>query len=168
MPVSNTNGCFVYVAAYSSAGRARMDFGVLKRRRDEGDIEHFDVALVHKDDEGDVHVRKRERRTREGTVSGVGVGALLGVLIPFAAIPVTVSLNAVKGGLTAYFRKGMSREDLQVLGEALGSGEAALVVLSAHDLADVLATELRGADRGVQRRVEGESEELRAALGAVT
>ncbi len=164
MSKRNEKTTFVYIAAYAAPSRARMDHKVLQRLRDEGRIERFDVALVSKDDEGQVHVRKRERRTGKGAVAGAGMGALLGLLIPFVAIPVTASINAGRGGAMSYFLKGMSRKDIGELGEALGSGQAALVVLSEHDLEDTLDRELRGADRRIQRRIQGQADELTAAL----
>lgn len=155
---------FVYIAVYASPDRARMDHAVLQRLRDEKVIEPFDVGLVYRDEEGDTHVRKRERGMRKGVVSGIGIGALLGVLIPFAAIPMTVSINATKGGLKSYFKDGMSRQDIKELGAALESGEAALIVLSGEDLEAILNLELSGADRSIQRRVQGQADELKTAL----
>ncbi len=64
------------------------------------------------------------------------------------------------GGLTSYFRKGISRKEIKELGDALESGEAALVVLSNQDLEATLDHELRGADR----RIQGQADELQTAL----
>ncbi len=157
---------YAYVAAYSSPDRARRDYKVLRRVRSQEGAGALDVALVFKDDGANVHLRKRERDTGKGAITGVGVGALLGILIPFAAIPVTVSVNAAKGGLMSYYRKGMSRADIRALGEALGAGEAALVVLSGHDLRETLDRALQGADATVQRRIQGRATELEASLAA--
>lgn len=94
------------------------------------------------------------------------MGALLGVLIPFAAVPVTVTVNAAKGGATAYYRHGMPRAHLKALGETLDAGQAALVVLSERDLGETLALALRGADRRAPHRIEQAAGELAEELSA--
>lgn len=164
MSETSETAAYAYVAAYRSPERARTDHKVLRRLRSEQGAGALEIALVFKDDDANVHLRKRERETGKGAIAGVGIGALLGILVPFAAIPVTVSVNAAKGGLMSYYRKGMSRADITALGEALDAGEAALVVLSRRDLRETLDRALQGADATVQRRIQGRATELEAAL----
>ena len=38
----------------------------------------YDVALMYKDDDGKVHVKKHEKPTQHGAWSGAAVGALVG------------------------------------------------------------------------------------------
>lgn len=160
-----TQAAWVCVAAYSSVDRARRDFKILRRIQHEAEEDAvFDVALVHKDEDGEVHTRKRERGTFRGAAQGVGIGAVLGVLIPFAVIPVTVTINVAKGGAMAYYKHGMSRDQIAQLGGRLASGEAALIVLSKDDISAMTEVALRGADSQIQERLAAATQELSAAL----
>lgn len=157
---------FVRIAAYSSLDRARQDFRTLKRLRQINGGPRFDVAIAHRDESGEVHVRKRERETLHGAAQGVGIGTILGVLIPFAAIPMTVSINVSKGGLVSYYKHGMSRNDLAALGEELASGEAALIVFSTEDVSMLVEEAMRGADSQVQKRIADVASDVSLALAS--
>ena len=76
----------------------------------------YDVAVISKDDDGKVHVSKHEKPTQHGAWSGLGVGALIGVIFPPSVVAMG-ALGAVTGGLIGHFRHGMPRSDMKELGE---------------------------------------------------
>src|SRR3954464_6505147 len=133
---------FVYVAAYDEEDDARADYEVLKELQAAGAIGTYDAALITKDGEGKVHVHKREKPTQHGAWTGIGVGALVGILFPPSIIGTAIAGGAT-GGLVGHLWHGMSRGDMKDLGEALDSGEAALVIVGRSKLEETLERELR-------------------------
>ena len=124
---------FIYIAAYDEEDDARADYEVLKELHAAGVIGTYDAALITKDDEGKVHVHKREKPTQHGAWTGVGVGALLGILFPPSILGSAVVAGAA-GGLMGHLWHGMSRGDMKDLGEALDDGDAALVIVGRSKL----------------------------------
>jgi len=163
--MKNEARVFVHVSAYSSPQDARADFADLRSgRRRATDGRGFDAALVHKDEGGEIKVRKRERATGKGLRTGVGVGAVLGAVLP-PTIPLSIAMNATARGAVSYLRKGMSHDDVAALAEALTEGQAALVVLAETDLEDYVARRTSRSLRQVSRELELAMDELEAALG---
>jgi uncharacterized membrane protein len=143
---------YVYIAGFGSVEDARSDFKEVKRLNQEGKLDSLDAALVFKDEDGKVHLRKREHRTVQGVWRGFAAGALVGVLLP-PAMPVTATMNATRAGSMAYMIKGMPRGKVKELGEALEAGEAALVLLSGSPVEAQLDSTLTRADRKVEERL---------------
>ena len=93
-----------------------------------GAVGTYDAAVITKDDKGKVHVNKDETTTRHGAWGGAGVGALVGILFPPSIIG-SALVGAAIGGVSGHLWKGMSRDDVKEFGDAIDSGEAALVVV---------------------------------------
>ena len=93
-----------------------------------GAVGTYDAAVITKDDKGKVHVNKDETTTRHGAWGGAGVGALVGILFPPSIIG-SALVGAAIGGVSGHLWKGMSRADVKEFGDAIDSGEAALVVV---------------------------------------
>ena len=157
---------FVYVAAYDDENDARADYEVLKELHAAGVIGTYDAALITKDDEGKVHVHKREKPTQHGAWTGAGVGALLGILFPPSIIGSAVVAGAA-GGLMGHLWHGMSRSDMKDLGEALDDGDAALVIVGRSKLEETLDRELRRANRRIEKQIKADSKELDRELSVL-
>jgi uncharacterized membrane protein len=154
---------FVYVAAYDSESDARADYDVLRELHASGVVGTYDAAVVIKDEEGKVHVHKHEKPTQHGAWTGIGVGALVGILFPPSIIGSAV-VAGTAGGLVGHFWRGMSRADVKELGEALDDGEAALVVVGRSKLEQTLDRELKRAQRRVEKQIKADSKELEREL----
>jgi uncharacterized membrane protein len=125
-------GLLLYLGVYPDAAGAEADYEDLKVLHHSGRMGTYDAAVISKDAEGKVHIKKREKPTQHATWTGVGVGAVLGVLFPPSIIGTAVVTGAA-GGLIGHLWKGMSRADVKELGEALDAGEAALLVVASPD-----------------------------------
>jgi uncharacterized membrane protein len=158
---------FVYVAAYDSEADARADYDVLRELHASGVVGTYDAAVVIKDEEGRVHVHKHEKPTQHGAWTGIGVGALVGILFPPSIIGSAV-VAGTAGGLVGHFWRGMSRGDVKELGEALDEGEAALVVVGRSKLEQTLDRELKRAQRRIEKQIKADSKELEKELAATT
>jgi len=157
---------FVYVAAYDEEDDARADYEVLKELHAAGVVGTYDAALITKDDEGKVHVHKREKPTQHGAWTGAGVGALLGILFPPSILGSAVVAGAA-GGLMGHLWHGMSRGDMKDLGEALDDGDAALVIVGRSKLEETLDRELRRANRRIEKQIKADSREIDRELSVL-
>lgn len=154
---------YVYMAMYHSQPDAWQDWCAVKDLHSAGVLESYDAAIVTKEDDGKVHVSKVEKTTRKGAWTGVGVGAVIGVLFPPALIG-TVAAGALTGGLIGHVWKGMSRKDMHELGEFLDQGDAALVIMSRHRLSDVLADATIHAKDHVEKEIMAHQKDVEDEL----
>lgn len=165
MSKQNDEAVYVHVSVYSSPREARADYADLRAdRRQVTDGRGFDAALVYRDENGEVKLRKRERATGKGLRTGVGVGAVLGAVLP-PTIPLSIAMNTTARGAVSYLRRGMSRDDVAALGDALTEGQAALVVLAESDLEDYIARSTPRSLHHVSREVAMAVGELEVKLG---
>ena len=156
---------FVYVAAYDEEDDARADYEVLKELHAAGVVGTYDAALITKDDEGKVHVHKREKPTQHGAWTGIGVGALVGILFPPAIIGSAI-VGGVAGGVIGHLWKGMSRSDLKELGEALDDGDAGLIVIGESKVEEQIEKAIKRAKRTIEKQIDADAEELKRAVEA--
>ena len=158
---------FVFIADYRDVGDALVDYGAVKNLYRRGAIDTYDAALVERDVDGTIHVSQREKPTRKAAWTGAVVGAVVSVLYPPAILPM-VAAGGVTGGLIGRIRAGMSRGDLEELGETLDSGTAALVVVGKTSLADKLAETIVRAQNTIEKRLTMDSKHLDKELAALT
>jgi uncharacterized membrane protein len=158
---------FVFIAGYRDVVDARVDYGAVKNLYRRGTIDTYDAALVERDDDGTVHVSKREKPMQKAAWAGTVASAVVGVLYPPAILPM-MAAGDVTGGLLVHIRAGMSRGDLEELGEALDSGTAALVVVGKTSLADKLAKTIARAQKTIERQLTIDSKNLDRELAALT
>jgi uncharacterized membrane protein len=158
---------FVFIADYRDVGDALVDYGAVKNLYRLGSIDTYDAALVERDVDGNVHVSTREKPTKKAAWTGAVVGAVVGVLYPPAILPM-MAAGGVTGGLIGRIRAGMSRGDLEELGETLDSGTAALVVVGKTSLADQVAKAVGRAQATIEKQVTIDSKNLNKELAALT
>jgi uncharacterized membrane protein len=154
---------FLYIAAYDTESEAREDYDVLKELHSDRVVGTYDAALVTKDADGKVHVHKHEKPTQHGAWTGVGVGAVIGILFPPAIIG-TAIVGGAAGGLIGHLWRGMSRGDIKDLGEALDSGEAALVIVGRSEVEEELDRELRRANRRIKKQIKADVKDFEKEL----
>jgi uncharacterized membrane protein len=155
------------MGVYKAAASAELDYADLKLLYGSGRLGAYDVAVVTRADDGAVHVHKREKSTQHGAWKGVAAGAALGVIFPPSVLVSATALGAA-GGLTGHFRKGLSRDDMTELGEALRPGEAAMLVVAGPDVEAQAERVLSRADRRLVKKVDVRHEEFAEDLAAIT
>jgi uncharacterized membrane protein len=154
------------LGVYEATTSAELDYDDLKLLHGSGRLGAYDVAVVTREPDGTVHVHKREKATQYGAWAGVGAGAVLGVLFP-PSILVTAPALGAAGGLAGHLRKGLSRDDMNELGEALRPGEAALLVVAGPDVEKQAERVLSRADRRLVKRVDVHHERFAADLASI-
>jgi uncharacterized membrane protein len=154
---------YLLVATYPNKDAAEADYESVWKLHHTGRLGAYDAAVVTRDDKGKVHVHKREKTTQHGAWTGVGVGAVLGLVFP-PAIIATAAAGGLAGGLVGHLWKGMSRKQMHDLGEHLDSGQAALVVIGPEILKDVLGDAVTQAERVEQHEIRAEAGVLEDAI----
>jgi uncharacterized membrane protein len=158
------NPTFLFVAAYGSEQDARADYETLKDLHAAGLVGTYDAAVVTKSD-GKVHVHKHEKPTQHGAWTGLGVGALIGILFPPSVLASGV-LGATAGGIVGHLWRGMSRADVRELGTLLDDGEAALVVIGTSEIEAQVAKALSRAQQRITKELDADASELDEQLSA--
>ena len=122
----------------------------------------YDAAIVTKS-EGKVHVHKHEKPTQHGAWTGLGVGALVGILFPPSIIASGV-VGAAAGGLVGHLWRGMSRSEVKEIGELLDEGDAGLVVIGTSKVEEQVQKAVDRAQRRITKQLDADSTELEKHL----
>jgi uncharacterized membrane protein len=153
----------IYIGAYDSVLDAEDDLEAVRELHHDKLIGTYDAAIVTKNDEGKPQiVRKTEKPTQHGAWTGLGVGAVVGLLFP--AVLVGAAAGAVIGGVVEHFHKGLSRGDLKELGELLDEGEACLVVIGEVTIEKALDDAVKKAKKTLKKQVDADADELKKAI----
>jgi uncharacterized membrane protein len=154
---------FIYAATYADRADAFADYDGLLELHSEKLIGSYDVALITKDDDGKVHVMKHEKPTQHGAWGGIAVGAVVGILFPPSIIG-AAAVGGLVGGVGGHLRKGISRGDSKELGELLGEGEAALIVIGESRVEEQLDKALTRAEKSIEKQIDADSKEFKREL----
>lgn len=117
---------YIFVAMYPGPADAQVDYNAVKELYRRGEIAAYDAAVVYRDEQHLVRVAQDDKLPQH---SGVAVGSLLGLLYPLARIWET-AVGSLAPGLSDHFSRGLSHDELVLLGEMLESDSAALVVVA--------------------------------------
>jgi uncharacterized membrane protein len=154
------------LGVYEAATSADLDYADLKVLHGSGRLGAYDVAVISKQADGKVHVHKHEKSTQYGAWKGVAAGAALGVIFPPSILVSATALGAA-GGVVGHFRKGLKRDDMTEMGEALKPGEAALLVVAGPDIEAQAERVLSRADRRLVKQVDVHHETFAADLASL-
>lgn len=154
---------FVFVGVYSDQDMAQADYETLREAHAAGLVGTYDAAVVFKDADGKVHMRKHEKPTQHGVWTGAAVGAVVGILFPPSIIGAGV-VGAGAGGLVGHLWHGMSRSDVRELGEALDAGQAGLIVVGRSPVLEQAEKQLAHAERVLEKELAADSEQFEQEL----
>jgi uncharacterized membrane protein len=158
------NPVFLYVGEYDSVEDAKADLEELKELHREHVVGTYDAAVITKNDEGKVKiVDKIEKPTQHGGWAGLAVGAALGLIFP-PGVLVTGLLGAGAGALIGHLRGGMSRSDLEEVGEVLERSEAALIVVGEATIERAVEEATRRAKREMKKEVQADARAMERAI----
>ncbi len=96
-----------------------------------GHLELEDAAIVVKEEGGRIRIQEtRDVRPAQGAASGTWLGMLATLFVAPGALLVGAALGAAAGGIFAKLRDiGLQDDQMKRLGEELGEGQAALLLL---------------------------------------
>jgi hypothetical protein len=135
-------------AGYSSVDGAEQDFASVWTTRNDGGFHHTSVAVLTKDDEGNLQVERSNNTAKHIEWGGALLGAALYLLAPpaGAAVLTTVGMSGV-GAMIDHFRQQAPPEGLAELATMLESGAAALVVVVLNRGSAAMTPLLENAER---------------------
>jgi uncharacterized membrane protein len=153
---------FLFAAVYDNIPDAESDYDAVFDLHAAKAIGTFDAAVIEKEDD-EVHVHKREKPTQHGAWTGIGVGALVGILFPPSIIGSAI-VGGTAGGVIGHLWKGMSRGDLKDLGEALDEGNAALIVMGESRIDEQIEKAVTHAQKVLQKQVDADAASLKKEI----
>ena len=156
---------FLYAAIYDDIGDAEADYEIVFDLHAAGAIGTFDSAVIRKDEDGKVRVTKTEKPTQHGAWTGVGVGALVGLVFPPSIIG-TAIVGAGAGGLIGHLSRGIPRGELKELGEQLDAGTAAVVVLGESKIDEQIQRATKRARKVIEQEIDAEAEDVKREIDA--
>ena len=163
---------FAYSGVYANVKDALADYDAVHALHTEaGLIDAYDAAVVERKSDGKVKiVKKHETPTRVGGVLGGGVGLATGLVIalfPAAAIGGGLLLatgggGALLGAVAGHAAAGMSRKDLEELGEELDKGQAGLVVVAVADMQSKVEAGMKHAETIQAKELKADQKAIEA------
>ena len=151
------------VGIYDRLETAEGDYADLKRLHGEGLVGAYDAAVVARQADGTIAVVERKKETARGAWTGLGIGAVAGLLFPPAIVGAAL-VGGVAGGLVGKAREGLSKTDAEELGAALKGDEVALAVVGDVALFERLEQILPRASRRIAKELDLTKEDLGRAM----
>jgi uncharacterized membrane protein len=161
--MAKADGVFLFIGTYPSEEAARTDYDVVKELHSAGAVGTYDAGVVTKDDKGKVHVNKDEMATRKGGWGGAAAGAVVGLIFPPAVIGTALVGGAI-GAASGHLSRGISRSDVKELGDLIGEGEAALVIIGETTIQDAVDKAELKAEKRVSRQLDVKASDVDDAV----
>ncbi len=117
----------VIAVAFDTEEQAREAEGVLHEMHKDGPITLYNQAIVVKEPDGTVAVRRQPKTPRVGTASGLVAGGLLGLLAGPAGAAAGLGAGALAGAAVDAAENGVDTYFVTDVGAQLEPGKAALV-----------------------------------------
>lgn len=156
---------FVLIGAYDREVDAQADLEAVRELHAGGLVGTYDAAVVYRDEERHVHVRRHEKPTQHGGWTGLAAGAVLGVLWPPSLIGTALAGGAF-GALVGHLWRGLPRHELKELGETLDEGQAALLVIGESTVEEAVRSAVKRADKLTAKQMKADAKELKKAVEA--
>lgn len=157
---------YVYVGTYESEDAAKADLDVVRGLFAQYALRTYDAAVVVRDSDGKVHVRRHDGSAAHPVVDGAAVGLLVGLLFP-PVLLATTALGAAAGAFVEHLWHGLSRRDLKDLGEFLDEGEASLVVISTTGFDHAFNAALKAEKHEIKKLDKADAKEFEHDLEAL-
>jgi uncharacterized membrane protein len=158
------NPMFLYAGEYDSVDDAKADLDALKELHREHFVGTYDAAVITKNEKGKVKiVDKIEKPTRHGGWAGLAVGAAIGLIFP-PSVLVSGLVGAGAGALIGHLRGGMSRSDLEEVGQMLDESEAALIVVGEATIERAVEEAIERAKKEMKKEFRADAREIERAI----
>jgi len=126
----------VIVGSYGDLALAKEDFAAVKQLASDGYLAHISGAFVTKDENGKLKVHEHSFTGEVAAATGAVIGGVLGAAFPPLGLGIIAGLGlgaasvGTVSGVAGHFLGGISRKDMQALGDTLHEGEAGLIVFA--------------------------------------
>jgi len=146
-------------ATYKTRPEADEAYKTIWEARHEGEFEHMALAVLTKNEDGQLEVQRHNSTTKHQVWQNAVLGSVLTVICPPAGIAALgVAATAATTGIAAWighFYHQIPKKDIQELGTLLDSGESAVFVVTVNpkqtDIAPLLMHPETGSSRPSHR-----------------
>lgn len=160
---------FFFAGVYQDVQSAEADYAAIKALHSADIIGSYDAAVISRKADGAVKVDKTEKPTQHGGWIGLAAGAAIAVAAPVAMPALVAAGGAGLGAWIGHVARGMDRDDLKEIGQALDEGTAALIVVGVDKDAARVEKAAERAAKFTTKRVEGDYEQAeRDALDTIS
>jgi uncharacterized membrane protein len=153
-------------ARFAARTDAEQAYKTLWSTRNRRAFKHLSVAVLTKDDAGDLKVDRHNSSTEPMALSGAMLGAALVLLAPPAGVAVVAAgggVGAGAGALVGYFWRALPKSKVKELSDLLDSGESGVVLVATNPQGIDVEQMLANAERCVV--IETKVGELETAFG---
>ncbi|MGA9479578.1 MAG: DUF1269 domain-containing protein [Desulfobacterales bacterium] len=161
----NPNDLFIYAARYDNEDDARGDLETFQEIASVGVVGKYDTAILKKTAEGKVQVEKHGTQAKSGGWKGAIAGGVIGLLFP-PSILVGALAGGAAGSVAGKLWGGMSRKDLNALGEVLDDGETGLVIVGESAVDEFVEKALTRAAKRIRKVAKARLADFDRELGA--
>jgi uncharacterized membrane protein len=120
-------------ASYKTRPEAVEAFKTIWGARHQGDFDHMALAVITKDENGELQVERHDSTAKHLGWAGAAIGGALLVVCPpagIAAVAAGAGAGAGIGAWVGHFWHTIPKEDIQELGNLLEDGESAIFVVT--------------------------------------
>jgi len=160
----NLNDLFIYAARYDNEDEARGDLEEFQEIASVGLVGKFDTAILTKTAEGKVKIEKHGTQAKSGGWKGAVAGGIVGLLFPPSILAGALA-GAAAGSVAGKLWGGMSRNDLNALGEVLDDGETGLVIVGESTVDEFVEKALKRATKRIRKVAKANLADLDRELG---
>jgi len=160
----NPNDLFIYAARYDNEDEARGDLDEFQEIASVGLVGKFDTAILTKTAEGKVKIEKHGTQAKSGGWKGAVAGGIVGLLFPPSILAGALA-GAAAGSVAGKLWGGMSRNDLNALGEVLDDGETGLVIVGESTVDEFVEKALKRATKRIRKVAKANLADLDRELG---
>jgi uncharacterized membrane protein len=161
--MASNRSYFAYAATYDNSEDANADLDAFLEIASTGVVGRYDTALLTKDDDGKVHIKKQGTPAKSGTWRGALAGVLISLLFP-PSILAGGLLGGAAGALAGNLWGGLSRGDLKDLGELMDEGESSLVIVGESKLDEYIEKALKRAKKQIKKEINAADKEIETYL----
>lgn len=151
----------VAVATYADEAAAEQDYDAIRGMKHQGQIDHLAIAIVVKDDDGELQIERHDTSAKHLAWGGGVLGAALTIvsaplgIVFLGPLAVATAAWAGVGGLVGHFWKNIPKDLARRMGDLLESGDAGLVIVAVNPQgADIGALLANAVDKAVADDVE--------------
>lgn len=152
---------YATVAVYDDNEVAQKDWAALESAAETSGLDIADAAFISNHG-GETTVLQRQ--SHHGWGKGAVAGAVVGVIFPPSLLG-AAAVGAGGGALVARMNRSLGRGKVKDLGEALDSGDLAIVVVEPAESADRVSSTLKSA-KTVKTAPSASSEEIQQVLAS--
>ena len=121
--------------------------------------------MIRSEEDGKVHVHKTEKPTQHGAWTGVGVGALVGIMFPPAIIGSAI-VGGGAGGVIGHLGRACRAAISRTSATRSTTATRRLIVIGESKIEEQIEKAIKRANKTIEKQIDADAEELKRAVEA--